>query len=134
MLYLLPPLLNAAILALLSTSIPLAATIASTFVAILPNGSLILDPNIKTLPNALSVHAIAFSSQKQLMLVESEGLFDMDTWDTVTQLAESACCRRSGDDGGDGDMDQGEKTVEGFIKDTVESRLHSIEAWRQRIK
>lgn len=132
MLYLLPPLLNAMMLALLSTSIPLSTTMASVLIAVLPSGSLLQSPDLKTISNASSIHVITVSSKQELLLVESEGLFDMDTWDAAVQLAESTCCESSKEAGGD--INRQDKTIEGIVKDVVASRLRSLENWRERVK
>lgn len=87
-----PPLLNAALLALLSTAIPLHMTLSSSIFMVTIDGNMIEDPSVKQLETAASIHALAFSSKKDLLMVESEGSFDIDTWEAVASAAQLSCC------------------------------------------
>ena len=59
-----------------------------------------------------SMHVLTFSSHGDLLVAESEGVFDVDTWEAVFDAAKMVCCsssshlhlhRRIDGDGGDGD-------------------------------
>ncbi|KAI4281603.1 MAG: hypothetical protein L6R38_003581 [Xanthoria sp. 2 TBL-2021] len=100
---LLPALLQSSILALLSTSLPLTMTLTSTLVAVSQSGELVLKPSVKALQEAASLHVLAFSSLGELLVVESEGAFDMAIWEQVYSKAENHC--RTSDAGNLAQMD-----------------------------
>lgn len=100
---LLPALLQSSILALLSTSLPLTMTLTSTLVAVSQSGELVLQPSVKALQEAASLHVLAFSSLGELLVVESEGAFDMAIWEQVYSRAEIHC--RTSDAGNLAQMD-----------------------------
>jgi exosome complex component RRP46 len=72
----LPALLQTALLALLSASIPLDTTYTATITK--------LDT---------SMHVFAFSAEKQLLVAESEGDFKFEDWDVACAEAEEECIR-----------------------------------------
>ncbi|KAI4245642.1 MAG: hypothetical protein L6R40_002443 [Gallowayella cf. fulva] len=88
---LLPALLQSSILALLSTSLPLTVTLTSTLIAVSRSGELVAEPSAKALKEAASLHVLGFSSHGELLVAESEGTFDIDTWDQVYVKAEQVC-------------------------------------------
>ena len=61
-----------------------------------------------------SMHVLTFSSHGDLLVAESEGVFDVDTWEAVFDAAKMVCCSSSshlhlhraidGDGDGDGDV------------------------------
>ena len=136
MLYLLPPLLNAAMLALLSTSIPLATTMTSTFVGVTSEGSFIIDQPVAAVEDASSVHAFAFTSNGSLLMVESEGSFDFDTWEAVADVAKSRCYgTTAGGDQEDSEMIDIDKTsLAKTLRTSIEDLIRSRESWRASIK
>lgn len=128
---LLPFLLQAAILALLSTTIPLRTILTATIVAVTPKEGLLCSPSPEDLATATSIHVLAFSSQGRLLVVESEGSFDMDTWDSVMVKAE-VICRGSRPDGDvDVDMDSISRDgLEGVMRDSMAREIASDLRWK----
>ena len=99
-------------LALLTTSIPLSMMLTSTLIAIDADGELVSDPLPKILENATSVHVLAFSSLGDLLIVESEGKFSINTWDRVHTKAKQICRgSEAGQDdlGGEAEEDEDEE-------------------------
>ena len=92
---LLPPLLNAAVLSLLSTTVPLSKTLTSVVVALDSRNTILVRPSASESQKARSTHVLAFSSHRELLLVESEGAFDIDIWETVAETAKALCCGAS---------------------------------------
>ncbi|OJJ42862.1 hypothetical protein ASPZODRAFT_147028 [Penicilliopsis zonata CBS 506.65] len=88
---LLPALLHTALLALLSASVPMSMYFTTTIIAVTPSGEIICKPSIKDADEAASVHVLAFSSKGHLLLTESEGSFDFDTWEKVHDRALTIC-------------------------------------------
>ena len=136
MLYLLPPLLNAAMLALLSTSISLTMTMTSVFLAVDSGGSIIDSPQLRTLENASSIHALAFSLQGELLMVQSEGSFDLPTWEIITDMAQSKCRDTTLKAGlEDVEMKENERApLETLVRDLLEEKFRNAEHWRHSIR
>ncbi|KAK5018578.1 exosome non-catalytic core subunit rrp46 [Cryomyces antarcticus] len=127
----LPSLLQTSVLALLSASIPLAMTFTSTVIAVMSSGKLEANPSAKSLAQASSVHVFAFSSTGHLLVVESEGNFDMDTWDTVCAKAESICCSPK-EDGDQMDDDASSENLQTFLKQAMEKKVERDMRWKQQ--
>ncbi|KAL1297216.1 hypothetical protein AAFC00_004782 [Neodothiora populina] len=123
----LPALLQASVLSLLSASIPLSATLNAVTIAALSSGSLILDPTPKQLTQAASTHTLAFSSHGELIMEESEGSFDMATWHSVYDEAEKACCKPD-----DSDMQEDRKQVDmqTFVERVIEANVEAERGWK----
>ena len=125
-------------LALLATSIPLSMTLTSTIIAMDPSGRLIQDPSTQQLREASSVHVLAFSSHGDLLIVESEGEFDISSWETVLEKARQVC-RGKGKDSGedeDGSMTIGsekERTLEDGLRDTIREKVAREQRWKESL-
>lgn len=125
----LPALLHAALLALLSAAIPLSMTYTSTILAVDSSNKIIREPSLDDCAKAKSQHVLAFSSKGHLLLNESQGSFDFDTWDRVYEQALSIC-RGSKAAGQDGDVSMEAKhNLENFVRETVEHKIASDYSW-----
>lgn len=128
----LPALLHASLLALLSASVPLSMTFTATVLAVNKAGDIIPEPSVQTASAATSLHALAFSSKGHLLLNESQGAFDFETWERVHQRALVLCHGTQAS--GDGDVAMVEdgncQPLEGFVRETVEDKLHHDYAWK----
>ncbi|OAX84845.1 hypothetical protein ACJ72_00773 [Emergomyces africanus] len=131
---LIPSLLHTALLALLSAAIPLSMIFASTLIAVSQTGGLVQNPSNYDIETAESLHVLAFSSKGHLLLNESEGEFDLDTWEKAYEMAQSLC---GGDPGhgkeeGDVDMDglKTGETLEQLVRERVEYKLRENLAWK----
>ncbi|MCJ1386182.1 exosome non-catalytic core subunit rrp46 [Xylographa soralifera] len=136
-LQILPPLLEASILALLSASIPLTTLITSTLVVVDSDGSLNHNPSPEEMSAATSLHVVAFSSQGRLLVAESEGSFDMDTWERVTEEASRQCRDSTGTEDGKDDvsMDSGsDATVENFVRALVGNKIATDQQWKEVLR
>ena len=79
-----PALFQTATLALLSAAIPMRATATASVVAVVLEGKtkkMVADPTPRELEAAQSVHVLAFTSNDELLLAESEGDFTVKEWD-----------------------------------------------------
>ena len=124
-------------LALLSTSIPLAMTMASVFLTVDSGGSVVAGTPLRILENASSIHALAFSLQGGLLMVESEGSFDLKTWETVAEIAESKCRDSTTIEAGQEDVEMkgdDKAPLETLIRGKVEEKFSDAEQWRHDIK
>jgi exosome complex component RRP46 len=125
----LPALLHAALLALLSAAIPLSMTYTSTVLAVDYSSKIIREPSLDDCAKAKSQHVLAFSSKGHLLLNESQGPFDFDTWHRVYEEALSIC-RESKAVGQDGDVSMEAKhNLENFVRETVEHKIASDYSW-----
>ncbi len=89
-----PALLQAAVLALLSASTPMRATATSTVVAVLADGAgsrIVADPSPLEVERCQSLHVFAFTSHDELLLAESEGDFSWQDWEEAHSTAKRIC-------------------------------------------
>ncbi|SPN97174.1 related to RRP46 protein, involved in rRNA processing [Cephalotrichum gorgonifer] len=129
-----PALLHAAILALLSGAMPLKG-IATAALVIVPEATsdekTIVDPTPVQISRARSVHVLAFTSEGDLLLSESEGQFSLADWDEVVGAARQVCFRSQDD------MDTDEKAgvarpadMKQFIRTAMASKVAADLHWR----
>jgi exosome complex component RRP46 len=126
-LLILPWLLNAACLVLVDAAIPMRCTFTSTIIAFLSKTITREHPTIKEAMGAKSIHVLCFSSKNELLLVESEGMFNMDEWEIIEEKARIVCL---------GDVDamavdeDGGKTLQQEMKAVVEEKVRRDERWK----
>ncbi|PWY75106.1 hypothetical protein BO70DRAFT_319199 [Aspergillus heteromorphus CBS 117.55] len=129
---LLPALLHTALLALLSASVPLSMTFSATVLSVDAAGKITREPSAEDAAAAKSLHVLAFSSKGHLLLNESQGAFDFDTWERVRERASAICHGTSV--GEDGDVAMVESAdgqpLEGTIRETVEDQVHRDYSWK----
>ncbi|KAI5305240.1 hypothetical protein KEM56_004928 [Ascosphaera pollenicola] len=128
----LPSLLNAALLALLSAAIPLSMTYTAVLVATTSDNKLLRDPSRKDIDACTSLHAIAISSTGRLLCGIDEGDFDMDIYDRVYELAEASCLPSSAvEKDGDSNMTGTDtEPLETFVRNVVEDKIREDLSWR----
>ncbi|DAA78547.1 TPA_exp: Uncharacterized protein A8136_4523 [Trichophyton benhamiae CBS 112371] len=128
----LPSLLHAALLGLLSAGIPMAMTYTACLIAISPSGDLLANPSTEQIKTSTSLHVLAFTSKGNLLLNESQGCFNLKQWDDVHDLA-ATLCYASSTSHGDGDVAMdGEtgNTLKDFIRGTIEDKVREEFAWK----
>ncbi|KAF2968856.1 hypothetical protein GQX73_g4732 [Xylaria multiplex] len=132
----LPALLQTAILSLLSASLPMTATLTSTSLAIIledGNRQIITNPTARQIEKSQSFHVLAFTSQNELILAESDGAFTMKEWDDVYSAAYSQCCTTTTAGDTDTLMDEGLPTgpdLKHFVRSTIEQKTASDLYWK----
>ncbi|KAI0391804.1 hypothetical protein F5Y17DRAFT_478301 [Xylariaceae sp. FL0594] len=132
----LPALLQTALLALLSASIPMASTLTSTSLAIVSKDDtreIITNPTARETETAESFHVLAFTSQDKLILAESEGAFTMKQWDDVYNTAFRQCCGTPTTDDADTLMTEGPAAgadLRRFVRSTMEQQTASDLYWK----
>ena len=108
-------------------------TVTSTVLAVMKSGDLIREPSTQTAKAAASLHALAFSSKGHLLLNESQGKFDFDTWEKVYQRAFNICHGMQ-NQASDGDIpmvkDVDGQPIEALIRETVEDQVYRDYAWK----
>jgi exosome complex component RRP46 len=131
----LPALLQTAVLTLLSASIPLAVTLTSVLLALNSNGksrTVVKSPTLVQFQAADSVHVLAFTSQEELLVAESEGTFTLEDWDEVYETAKTLCCDETATAGDDVMRDEGENkgSLMKFVKSTLEEKVAKDLHWK----
>lgn len=104
--------------------------------AALPRGNLVSNPSSDELQESTSIHVLAFSLHGHLLVVESEGTFDIDTWQNVFDYAKSICCSSSTVARGKGtgkEVDDG-TNLEGFLRDTLQKKVALDQRWRESLR
>lgn len=109
-------------------------TLTSTLIAVDLSGKLLSDPSVGQLRKAISVHAVAFSSHGNLLMVESEGEFNYNTWEAICAQAERIC--RGSDihqgDGEDVSMDaRGDMSLEDVLRTKMQEKLVTDHKWKE---
>ncbi|KAK0657518.1 hypothetical protein B0T16DRAFT_452966 [Cercophora newfieldiana] len=133
-----PALLQTAVLALLSAAVPMRATATSAIVAVVSQdgaSELVADPSPREVEAAQSVHVLAFTSQDELLLAESEGDFTVKEWDDVYDTAKRICCQSGATKGESIEMVLDEKGDNGpdmrqFLRSTLETKVVADLYWK----
>jgi exosome complex component RRP46 len=126
---------NAAVAGCLDAGVGMRGSVVATTVAVMKaTGELKLDPGVKDVNTTRSLHVLGFSSVGELVLVESEGIFDFAEWERVEALARTACLGGVGEGGDikmqDGEADETGKSLLGVLRSAVEGKVVADERWR----
>jgi exosome complex component RRP46 len=109
-------------------------TMASILIVLKPEklaNRIVHNPTLLEIQEAASVHVMAFTSHRKLLVSESEGNFTMDEWDLVCEHAERICCgvqetvdvdamRDEDDDGG----------ILQFVKSAMQEKIAADLYWK----
>ena len=111
-------------------------TLTPALIAVDLEGSLQRDPSTKQCQDADSVHVLAFSSKGDLLLVESEGEFNLNIWERVYAEAIQLCRGNSKqEDTNDISMiSEPENDMESFVRNVVGDKIAKDQQWKERIK
>jgi len=133
----LPTLLQTAVLALLSASIPLTIMMTSVLLALTSNGTSITvvpNPSLLESQGADSVHVLAFTSHGELLVAESEGSFTMSDWDEIYQNGQRLCCDAPEIEDKDAKQEDGLDSNRGmmqFVKSTLQNKVEADLHWKK---
>ena len=111
-------------------------TLTATLVAV-DGQNLKSDPSAEELQVASSIHVFAFSSHGDLLVVESEGEFGIETWDEAYQKARLACRGEEEDDSNSEDvsMDSDNDTkLEDVLRNAVRQKVAREQKWKQDLR
>lgn len=81
--------------------------------------------------SAKSVHALAFTSDEELLLAESSGVFTVEEWNKILETGQRVCCHEqaAGTDtamSGDG---IGSPSINAFIRSVMETKAAADLHW-----
>lgn len=91
------------------------------------------DPSPKDIQAALSLHILAFSSRGDLLLAESEGEFDIQTWEAVVERAREICwgVDTKNSDEVDITFDSAEEgSLQHTLRSTMEEKMVKDQRWK----
>jgi exosome complex component RRP46 len=116
---------------------PLAMTLTSVLLALKSDGksrTVVKSPSLVQYQAANSIHVLAFTSQGELLVAESEGTFTLDDWDEVYETAKSLCFDGSKTAGDNVMQVEGlEENTGGlmmFVKSTLEEKVAKDLHWK----
>ena len=96
-----------------------------------------LDPTAEELNVASSIHVFAFSSHGDLLVVESEGEFDIEIWEEAYQKARLACRGEEENDNESEDvsMDSDNDTkLEDVLRNAIRQKVAREQKWKQDLR
>lgn len=107
-------------------------TLTSVFLALTTDASIrqiVENPTPLQAQGADSVHVLAFTSQGDLLVAESEGSFTMNEWEAVHDAAKAICCDGSEDmDMQDGEAPKGSMMM--FVRSAMEDKVKTDLQWK----
>ena len=137
-----PALLHAAVLALVSAALPLKATVSSTTIAVLQTdktSKFVVEPSAVEAAKSRSIHVFAFTSLGDLLLCESEGQFLPQEWEELAVIARQACSlpEQAGDldavMGEDPHVHRADDTPPLLIRSAINADAASALGWKSEI-
>ncbi|GJN73143.1 exosome non-catalytic core subunit rrp46 [Purpureocillium lilacinum] len=129
-----PALIHAAILGLLTAAVPLKTIATAATLAIGPDeaSGLVVDPTMVQVDNAKSVHVLGFTADDELLLAESYGSFSTEEWDQVLETGQRICCQGHSSEL-DTDMTDGpagSASIRRFIRSVMETKTAADLHWK----
>lgn len=132
----LPALLNASLLALVDAAIPLSTSYTAILASVSESGQLDLQPTTRDISRAQSLHAFVFAQSGAMLLTQSSGPFDFQTWDMVAARAKTHCLNAIGSStqlSEDEAMADDAENDKAWLRTTVEKKAYEQSAWKNGI-
>jgi exosome complex component RRP46 len=130
----LPALLQTSILALLSASMPLSMTLTSALLALTSDGTakrIIRNPTLIQSQVADSLHVLAFTSQGDLLVAESEGSFTIGDWDEIYEAGKAICCHETKIAEDHEMADEKDGGMQMFVKSILQAKVAADLHWKE---
>ncbi|KAK5745710.1 exosome non-catalytic core subunit rrp46 [Elasticomyces elasticus] len=127
----LPPLINAALLALADGGLPLQSIITAVLFAVLSTDDAKEEPSEKELAGCKSVHALAYNNHGDMLLSESAGKFDLSEWEQIANQAEESCRAAMAASDEDGVVMDGTDSAVPWLRRELTSKAQAAVAWRE---
>ncbi|KAI9868051.1 MAG: exosome non-catalytic core subunit rrp46 [Trichoglossum hirsutum] len=135
LLHILPSLLQASLLALLSASIPLSTTFTTSLITVSSNGNAVINPSLQERQHAKSTHVLAFSAEGDLLVVESQGNFVIGDWERILDMGlHAAQTENENRSGIDGDVMMLDENREGGLRALVRDKIEKDQKWKESIR
>lgn len=90
------------------------------------------NPTMEQIQGASSVHALAFTSKGDLLVLESEGIFSLEEWDEIHGAGKANCCgslARSDADMVEEDGDES-TNMQYFVRSALQAKVESDLHWK----
>ena len=86
------------------------------------------------LSSTMSLHAFAFTGDGGLILSESEGTFDVETWKQARSVAEKVCCEADDEDSMDtGEaVSQGQTNMHDWLVSVATAKAERNQTWKRQ--
>lgn len=132
-------LVNAAMGGCLDAGVEMKGTVVATTVAVMKDGEVRAEPAREAMGKARSLHVLGFSREGECVLVESEGRFGVEEWETVVEEGRKAALSAGGigkgvGDGEDVDMDvqdgAGGMALQEVLRKALKTKVAIEERWR----
>jgi exosome complex component RRP46 len=109
-------------------------TLTSVLLALTSDGTakrILRNPTPIQYQRADSIHVLAFTSQGDLLVAESEGSFTIGDWDDIYDAGKAMCCNDSKqtDDHEMGDGKEG--GMQTFVKSTLQAKVAADLHWKE---
>ncbi|KAG5963744.1 hypothetical protein E4U57_005946 [Claviceps arundinis] len=130
---LIPALLHAAVLSLLTAAVPLKAIAVATTLAITADDHrVVVEPSTEEAAKAQSMHVLAFTSSDEVLLAESSGSFSLEEWDSILETGQRVCCQEqgSGIDEAMSGTDTQSASIKSFIRAVLETKAAADLEWK----
>lgn len=109
-------------------------TLTSVLLALTSDGTakrIIRHPTITQSQSADSLHVLAFTSQGDLLVAESEGSFTIGDWDEIYE-AGKVICRHETKQVDDHEMvDEKDGGIQMFVKSTLQAKVAADLHWKE---
>lgn len=102
----------------------------ATLLAMNENNVIKIDPTPHEASLAKSLHVLGFTSDEDLLLVESQGAFTTKEWTEILKSGLLVCCSDEVNLGGNLQGDAGATGVREFIRRTMETKIQADMAWK----
>lgn len=102
----------------------------ATLLAIKEDNIIKIDPTPHEASLAKSLHVLGFTSDEDLLLVESQGTFTTAEWTEVLKSGLLVCCSDEVSLGGKLQGDAGATGVKDFVRRTMETKIQAEMAWK----
>jgi exosome complex component RRP46 len=113
---------------------PLSLTLISVLLALTSDGTakrIIRNPTLIQSQSADSLHVLAFTSQGDLLVAESEGSFTIGDWDEIYEAGKAACCHETKQSDDHEMMDKKEGGTQLFAKSTLQAKVAADLHWKE---
>jgi len=99
-------------------------TLTSVLLAITSEG-IVKSPTLLELQGAASIHVMAFTSQGELLVAESEGIFTMQEWTGIHDVGQRICCDETNG------LDEDAGRMMKFVKSVLGQKVKQDLQWKK---
>ena len=112
---------------------PLSLTLTSVLLALTSDGTakrIIRNPTLTQSQSADSLHVLAFTSQGDLLVAESEGSFTISDWEDLYEAGKAICYHET-EPVDDHEMDGKDGGMQMFVKSILQAKVAADLHWKE---